>query len=81
MLLRLRFPPFVGRDDEHDERRRADAGEHVADEPLVARHVDEPDLSAARELAPSVAEVDREPPALLLVPPVGVDAREPHDQR
>ena len=46
MLLALRLPPLVGGDDEQDERHRPDAGQHVADEPLVAGHVDEPDLAA-----------------------------------
>ena len=44
-------------------------------------HVDEADLASARQLAPRVAEVDREAAALLLGPAVGVDAGEPHDQR
>ena len=81
VLLGLRLPPLVGGDDEQHEPDRADAGEHVADEPLVARHVDEADLAAGRERAPRVAEVDREAAALLLGPAVGVDAGEPDDQR
>ena len=81
VLLGLRLPALVGGHDEHDERRRSDAGQHVADEPLVAGHVDEPDLASARQFAPRVAEVDREAAALLLGPPIGVHAGEPHDQR
>ena len=48
VLLGLRLPPLVGRDDEQHQADRPDAGEHVADEPLVARDVDEADLAAAR---------------------------------
>ena len=81
MLLGLRLPALVGRDDEQDEPHRPDPGEHVADEPLVPGHVDEPDLAAARQRRPRVAEVDREPAPLLLGEPVGVDAGERDDQR
>ena len=81
MLLGLRLPPLVGRDHEQHEPDRTDAGEHVADESLVPRDVDEADLAPGREHAPRVAEVDREPAALLLGPAVGVDAGQPDDQR
>ena len=81
VLLGLRLPALVGRDHEQDEPHRPDAGEHVPDEAFVAGHVDEPDLAAARERHPGVAQIDREAAALLLRPPVGVDAGEPRDQR
>ena len=81
VLLRLRLPALVGRDDEQHEPDGPDAGEHVADEPLVPGHVDEPDLAAARQRGPRVAEVDRESAALLLVEPIGVDPGERDDQR
>ena len=81
VLLGLRLPPLVGRDHEQHEPDRTDAGEHVADESLVPRDVDEADLATGREHAPRVAEIDREAAALLLRPAVGVDARQPDDQR
>ena len=43
VLVGLRHPPFVGRDDEHRDLDRADAREHVLDEADVTGHVDEPD--------------------------------------
>ena len=82
VLLGLRLPALVGG---HDEQRRAAPGPRPASMLRMNRswpgHVDEPDLASARQLAPRVAEVDREAAALLLGPPVGVDAGEPHDQR
>ena len=49
------------------------AGEHVLDEALVARHVDDADPHAAAELERREAEVDRDAALLLLGQPVGVD--------
>ena len=37
MLARLRHDGVVGRDDQHGQVEPRGAGEHVADEPLVAR--------------------------------------------
>ena len=50
VLARLRLDGFVGGDDEQDEVDAAHAGEHVADEALVAGDVDEAeaDFSAGR---------------------------------
>ena len=41
MLLGLRHPAIVGRDDQQREVDRADARDHVLHEILVARHVDD----------------------------------------
>ena len=41
VLAGLRLHRLVGGDHQHDEVDAADAGEHVLDEPLVSRHVDE----------------------------------------
>ena len=80
MLLRLLAPSLVRRDDEQDETDGTHAREHVGDEPLVSGDVDEADLASGRELAPGVAEVDREASPLLLLPAVGVHAGESEDQ-
>ena len=80
VLLRLRLPPLVGRDDEQHEADGSDPGEHRADEPLVPRHVDEPELASRGERAPRVPELDREAPALLLVETIGVHPGQPLDQ-
>jgi hypothetical protein len=81
VLLRLGLPPLVGGHDEHHEADRPHPGQHVPDEPLVARHVDEPDLAAGGERGPGEPQVDRQAAALLLGQPVGVDAGETQDQR
>ena len=47
VLPRLRHHGLVRRDDEHGEVNPAHAREHVLDEPLVARHVNDADLAAA----------------------------------
>ena len=81
VLLGLPSPPLVGRDDEEDQADRPHAGQHVADEALVARHVHEAHLAPGRERAPRVAQVDREATALLLDEAVGVDARQRCNER
>ena len=60
MLLGLRHPALVGRDDEQRGRHRPDPGEHVADEPLVAGHVDE-----ARRCVPSARSVQAKPRSMV----------------
>ena len=80
VLLRLRLPPLVGRDDEQHEADRSDAGEHRADEPLVPRDVDEPELASRGERAPRVPELDRQAPALLLVETIGVHPGQTRDE-
>ncbi len=81
MLERLGARPVVGG---HDEQRRIDlagADEHVADEPVVAGHVDEVELAAVVERQVGVADVDRHPASPLLGQPVGVDAGQRPEQR
>ena len=81
MLVGLRHPALGGGDDEHHRGHRADPGEHVRDEPLVARHVDERELSPV-DLGPREAEVDGQAAALLLGEPVGPHAGKPvHERR
>ena len=49
VLLALRLPALGGGDDEHAGVDAADTGEHVAQEPHVAGHVDEADAVSARQ--------------------------------
>ena len=65
VLARLRHHALVGRDDQHRQVDSADAGQHVPDEALVARHVDDLDREA-RLLEKREAEIDRDAPSLLL---------------
>ena len=64
---------------EHDGGHGPDAGEHVRDEPFVAGHVDERDLTPL-ELCPGEAEVDGQTQALLFGPPVRPHPGEPLHQ-
>ena len=68
----------------HHQRHRVDAvgpGQHVADEALVARHVDEGGHDPLPELAVGEAEVDRDAALLLLLQAVGVGAGERAHER
>ena len=81
VLLRLRLPALVGRHDEDGGVDGADPRQHVADEPLVTRDVDDPHLPARRQLEPGETQVDGEAPALLLLEAVRVDAGQRLDER
>ncbi len=71
MLTRLRHDRLVCRNDEHHDVDAADPGEHVLDEPLVARHVDEGQRDVIRPAHVHVqvgeAEVDRDAALLLFL--------------
>ena len=73
VLAGLRHHGLVRGDDEQGEVYAADAGQHVVDEPLVARNVDDADLVAARQTHPGEAQIDGHAPFLLLAETVGVD--------
>ena len=83
----LRHPAPVGRHDEHDRRDRAQTGQHVGDEALVAGDVDErellrwPSWHHGRERHPGVAEVDGHAPAAFLRPAVRFHPGEGADER
>ena len=67
VLLALRFPALGRGHDEQAGVDPADPGEHVAQEPDVARHVDERQLLAGGERGVGEAEVDGETATLLLL--------------
>ena len=81
MLAGLGHNALVGGDDEQGQVNAADAGQHILDEPLVARHVDDADLAAAGQRHPREAQIDRHLPLLLLREPVGVDVGQRLHQR
>ena len=72
MLLGLRHHAVVGGDGEQHEVDAVRAGEHVADEALVARDVDDARPGAVREIEVGEAEIDRDAALFLLLEPVGV---------
>ena len=79
VLARLRHHALVGSDHEQCEVDAGRAGEHGADESLVAGHVDHADRPESLQAKRCEPERDRDAAALLLREPVGVDAGErPH---
>ena len=82
VLVRLRPRPLARVDHEQEEVDAGRARDHVADEALVARHVDQREPAPVGEVERRVAEVDRDPPLLLLGQPVGVlSGQRPHEPR
>src|SRR5262249_18601707 len=81
VLLGLGHDTVVGGDGEEDQVHAVRAGQHVADEALVSRHVDDPGARAVRAVEPGEPEVDRDAARLLLPQPVGVLSGEGEDER
>ena len=71
MLSRLRHDPLVRGDDEQDEVDALRPCDHRPDELLVPRHVHEGERLPS-EAACGEAELDRDPPRLLLRQPIGI---------
>ena len=80
VLLGLGLPALGGGHYEQARLHRTHPGQHVLEKPDVAGHVDEGELAAGRERGPGEAEVDGEPPLLLLGETVGVHPGEGQDQ-
>ncbi len=80
MLAGLGHHRVVGRDDQHGQVEPRRPGQHVADEPLVARDVDQGQAAVA-QVERGEAQVDRDPALLLGREAVGVDAGQGPDQR
>ena len=81
MLLGLRHHAVVGRDGEQHQVDAVGAGEHVADEALVAGDVDDAGASAVGQREVGEAEIDRNPALLFFLEAVGVLAGERLDER
>ena len=75
MFAGLGHGAIVCRDDEQGVVDRGHPGQHVADEALVTRYVDESEHRPVRPRVVREAEVDAEPARLLLRQPVGIDPR------
>ena len=82
VLERLGTRALAGVDDEQEEVDPRRARDHVADEPLVPRNVDQREPTSVGQVERGVAEVDRDPAPLLLGQPVGVlPGQGPHEPR
>ena len=73
--------PVVGRDDEECGIDLAGPDEHVADERVMSRHVDEVDRGPVLEVEVGIADVDRHPPPPLLGQAIGIDPGQRSEQR
>ena len=74
MFPRLGHHAFVRRDHQHRQIDPADAGQHVLDEALVARDVDDLDREATRLLEKRESEIDRDAASLFLGKTIGIGA-------
>src|SRR5262249_55933597 len=81
MFSGLRHDAFVGGDDEHGEVDAPDARQHVLDEALVTRDVDDLDRESVRLFGKRKAGIDRDAASLLFGQAVGVDAGQRFDER
>ena len=82
VLERLRACAFGCVDHEQEEVDPGRTGDHRADEPLVARHVDQREAAPIGQLERRVAEVDRDPAPLLFRESIRVLPRQrPHEPR
>ena len=81
VLAGLRLDGFVGRDHEQHQVDAAHAGQHVLDEALVARDVDEAQAQRGRQLQVREPQVDGDAAPLFFLQPVGVDPGERLHQR
>jgi hypothetical protein len=81
MLEGLRHHAVIGSHHQQRMVHIADAGQHVPDEALMARYVDEADDPAFWQRQISEAKVDREAARLLFRQAVGIDAGERAHQR
>ena len=81
VLSRLRHHTVVGGDDEQRDIDTAGAGEHVLDEALVSRNVDDADASAARQRQPCEPQIDRHAARFFFAQPIRVDPRQRLDEQ
>ena len=81
MLLGLRHHAVVGGDGEEHEVDAVGAGEHVADEALMAGDIDDAGAGAVGKGEVGEAEVDRDAAFLFFLEAVGVLAGESFDER
>ena len=72
MLERLRHDAFAGIHDEQQKLHSRRAGQHIVQEALVPRHIDDAALGSVVETKMGEAEIERHAPRLLLLPAIGI---------
>src|SRR5690606_9003818 len=81
VLPGLRHDTFVGGDDQQDQIYAGSASDHILDETLVTRHINQGRPSPARQLKLGETKVDGQSTTLLLRQPVGILTGQSQDQR
>ena len=81
MFPSLRHHRFIGGDHQQRDVDAADARQHIVDEPLMSRHVDDADLAARRQPKPREAQVNGKPALFFFGESVRVDPRQRLDER
>ena len=81
VLTRLRHHAIIGSNDQGDQVDPCRTRNHVADELLVARHIDKPNRAPVRQRHGSEAQVDSHAALLLLFQAIWVDTRERANER
>jgi hypothetical protein len=74
MFAGLGHDPLVGGDDEHDQIDPRGSRHHGPDEPLVSRHVHDPQLDIVGKIQVGKAQLDGDPPAFFLLETVRIGA-------
>ena len=80
MFVSLRSWPFARVDDEEEEIDAGRTGNHRADEPFVARDINDRHSSSARNLERRVPESDRNAARSFLGQPVCIRSRQCFDE-
>ncbi len=80
MFASLRFDGIVGRHDQQGHVDARGAGQHVADEPLVPRHIDNAEAVVAQRQFRE-AQLDGDAAFFFLGQAIGVDAGQRFDER
>ncbi len=80
VLACLRHHRFISRHHQQGNVHTSRPGEHVLDEPLVARNVNERQVDAVG-LEVRKSKIDRDSPGLLFLQPIGIGSGQGADQR
>jgi len=81
VFARLGHDPLVSSDHQQGDVDAAYASQHVVDESLVARDVDDRDLDAVRQSQPGKAQVDCHATLFFFLQTIRIDAGQGVDQR
>src|SRR5580692_2337154 len=81
MFARLGHDRFIRTDHQQNQVDAPNASEHVFDESLMPRDIDEPEAHIRIQIEMRETQIDRNSPALLLFQPVCINPCETFDQR